>query len=343
MCSIPNQQKIEMKKFSKTKLNNSGFSHFETALCVIVITVVASVGIFVYNKNNNQSKADSADSVAVIDDTPGDVPTEDVPTDDEPAPELPSDIAPISEITADESTMEDTPSNISTSRTYGRRRTDCYASVVVLDPGHSPTKNSNSRDSFTGLYNMDYSNSPEMRNAWIAALKTKVLLTREGYRVALTKRSANEKINLTERAQRANRTYGRLLITLHSDPGGASILMYPDGNSKRIPKGSSRKDRNNGLVHPSIAPNSEYAAKKMAPIIQKGLGIRYQAKSYYEVYGKNRLGGNGKNYGNTPVQTILSSIPEVYSEVPQNVLPSDQFARTMAKAIRATIQPSTCR
>lgn len=46
-----------MKKLNK---NNSGFSHFEIVLLVVVIAVIATVGFFVYNKNNNKSKADSA-------------------------------------------------------------------------------------------------------------------------------------------------------------------------------------------------------------------------------------------------------------------------------------------
>lgn len=46
-----------MKKSNK---NNNGFSHFELILSIIVIAVIASVGFFVYNKNNNKSKADSA-------------------------------------------------------------------------------------------------------------------------------------------------------------------------------------------------------------------------------------------------------------------------------------------
>ena len=48
-----------MKKFSK---NNNGFSHFELVLLVVVVAIIASVGFFVYNKNNNKSKADSVTS-----------------------------------------------------------------------------------------------------------------------------------------------------------------------------------------------------------------------------------------------------------------------------------------
>ena len=209
---------------------------------------------------------------------------------------------------------------------------------VVLDPGHSPTINQNSRDEKTGLINFDYENTPEMQNAFTAATKIKEKLEKDGYSVGMTKNSADEKIDLSERAKRANDTKTQLLVTLHSNGDGSSMLMYPDSKSTRTPKGSPRKDGKNGLVYPEIASKSEAAAKKIAPIIAKDLGIDYKAKTYYEVYGTNGLGGNKGNTGNTPVQTILSSVPQVYSEVKQNVLPSNKFIDSMTKAIKETVQ-----
>jgi uncharacterized protein (UPF0333 family) len=50
-----------MKKFNK---NNKGFSHLEMILLLVVIAAIASVGLFVYSKNNNKSKADSIASTA---------------------------------------------------------------------------------------------------------------------------------------------------------------------------------------------------------------------------------------------------------------------------------------
>jgi N-acetylmuramoyl-L-alanine amidase len=331
-----------MSAIRKHKLNNKGFSHVELVLLIVVIAVIAGVGFFVYNKNNNKSKADSMDSAAIIDDTPGDVPAADTPDKDTPAAELSSDIAPVAEVMPEDSaTAEKTVKVSASSASY--KRTKCYSNVIVLDPGHSPTKNQNSRDTYTGLFNMDYANEPEIRDAWTAAIKIRKKLSSNGYRVALTKSSAYERINLSERAQRANSTHGKLLVTLHSDPGGASMLMYPDGSSIRTPKNSSRKDGKNSLVYPGIVRPSETAAKKMAPIIAKELGMNYKAKSFYSVYGRNGLGGNGKNNGNTPVQTILSSIPQVYNEVPQNRLASDRFASAMTLAIETAVPASTCR
>jgi Tfp pilus assembly protein PilE len=46
-----------MSAIRKHKLNNKGFSHVELVLLIVVIAVIAGVGFFVYNKNNNKSKA----------------------------------------------------------------------------------------------------------------------------------------------------------------------------------------------------------------------------------------------------------------------------------------------
>jgi uncharacterized protein (UPF0333 family) len=48
-----------MSLITKTKLNNKGFSHLEIGITIVVVAVIAVVGGFVYNKNNNKSKAAS--------------------------------------------------------------------------------------------------------------------------------------------------------------------------------------------------------------------------------------------------------------------------------------------
>lgn len=214
------------------------------------------------------------------------------------------------------------------------------SSVIALDPGHSPDTGS-SPDPVTGLDNRDYANEPEMTNAYTAATKIKSLLEADGYTVFMTKNSANDKLNLTERANRANGSGAQLLVTLHSNQGGDNMLMYPDGNSKR-PWSGARKDGSNTLLHPDIEQPSQAAASTMAPIINEGIASlhpreTYAAKSFYQFYGQTGLAGNGSSPGNTPVQTILSSIPEVYSEVDENILPTDAFAQAMAQAIKAAV------
>ncbi|MEI6755549.1 MAG: G1 family glutamic endopeptidase [bacterium] len=60
-----------MHKNSSKRLGSKGFSHFELGLLIVVIAVITGVGFFVYSKNNNKSKADSAmtENVAPTGDT----------------------------------------------------------------------------------------------------------------------------------------------------------------------------------------------------------------------------------------------------------------------------------
>ena len=50
-----------IRKNSSKRLGSKGFGHVELALLVVVIAVIAGVGFFVYSKNNNKSKADTAE------------------------------------------------------------------------------------------------------------------------------------------------------------------------------------------------------------------------------------------------------------------------------------------
>jgi len=45
------------------KLTQKGFSHFELALIIVIVTAISAVGFYVYNAKNNKSKADSMTSV----------------------------------------------------------------------------------------------------------------------------------------------------------------------------------------------------------------------------------------------------------------------------------------
>jgi N-acetylmuramoyl-L-alanine amidase len=215
--------------------------------------------------------------------------------------------------------------------------------TIVLDPGHSTFSDQSSQDSLTGLFDTDTTGGPnEMHDAWVAANKIKTLLEDKGYNVVLTKKSENESISLSQRAERANKTKGALLFTMHAD-SSVRWLAYPDKNSDREPGTGSRRDGTNGLVHPDIAKPSEDFAKTMAPIIAKGIsksGDTYDATSFADYYGAAGIPGNGLNKGNTPVQTILSSIPEVYSEVSPTDLPSDDFAKAATDAITTVVKPS---
>jgi N-acetylmuramoyl-L-alanine amidase len=212
--------------------------------------------------------------------------------------------------------------------------------TIILDPGHSPFNDESSRDPLTGLYDVETSGGPgEAHGAWVAADKIKKELDAKGYTVKITKNDENESISLGERAKRANNFNGALLFTIHAD-SNVRWLAYPDKNSTRVPNGSTRKDGTDGLVHPEIEGPSKAFAEKMAPIIASHIsssGDAYDATSFADYYGSAGIPGNGKNSGNTPVQTILSSVPEVYSEVSPTDLTSQGFVDGAVAAIEAAV------
>ncbi len=219
------------------------------------------------------------------------------------------------------------------------------SSVIAIDPGHANSVDPESRNPQTGLYDTDYpnSNTNEMANVWTAAGKIKTLLEAKGYTVFITKNSEDEALSLSQRAQRANDSHAALLFTMHTNRDGSNWLGYPDEQSVRIPgpnnDPSQRIDAKTGLVHPEIIASSKQFAQTLAPLLAQSLNISgYQARSFQNIYGADGLLGNGKNYGNTPVQTILSAVPEVYSEISnEDLAASDQFAQAVSTAIEQVV------
>jgi N-acetylmuramoyl-L-alanine amidase len=238
----------------------------------------------------------------------------------------------------DSTASGDTSNICSTSCSASNDGSNTAAKTIVLDPGHVPGSTpANERDPLTGLYVQDYDNpTQERHNAYQASLSIGKILTADGYNVVNSKSSEDDKFNLSQRAAKDNAPNPALIVVLHGNNDGVGIAMYPDSNSSRKPKDGPRKDGTNGLVHPGISgPSKQYAEAIASAVSSKISG--YAAKSFYGQYGSDGLLGNGLNPGNTPVQTILASAPEVYSEVDNSVLGTDSFASSMAAGIEKAI------
>lgn len=260
-------------------------------------------------------------------------------------------MAPMACLADDEQSCSDvgfgsagTTSSPSSTSPQAATNIDSKTMSVVLDPGHSPTIDKNSTDPTTGLYNFDYENNPETSDVYNAAIKIKAVLESKGVKVTMTKDSPTEKIDLTTRANRINASGAKLAVTIHSSPNHTGEwLGYPDALSLRTPAVNgaqgTRKDGQTGMTHPEIMGPSQSFATSMAPVISSAIGnSSYAARSYHDIYGANGLIGNGRNYGNTPVQVILQSIPSVYSEVDSSELNSQGFVTGMSNAILAALQ-----
>lgn len=95
---------------------------------------------------------------------------------------------------------------------------------VCIDPGHTSEVGSGAKGRKLS----------ELQLVWELAVAMKLRLTRQGYRVTLTKHSLGEKVTNRTRADRANRHNARLMVRLHADAGNSSGITtyYPDRQAK---------------------------------------------------------------------------------------------------------------
>ena len=219
------------------------------------------------------------------------------------------------------------------------------ANTIVIDPGHVPGHTSDTAtDPTTGLYVEDYDNPTNERiDAYNASVKIVNKLKTDGYNAINSKAGVDDSFDLGQRAAKDNAPSPALIVVLHGNNDSVRTLMYPDSGSERTPGdkiNGKRLDGTRGLTHPEIESPSQAYAQQMATIINSKINDGYTAKSYTQEYGpyeSNGLGGNGLNFGNTPVQAILSAHPEVYSEVDNSILGADSFANAMVDAIEQAI------
>lgn len=89
--------------------------------------------------------------------------------------------------------------------------------TIVIDPGHNSNYNS-------FKYAIDGINNEGDHN-WLIATKLKNILDSQGFKVLLTKNSANENPSLSERANFANKNKANFYISIHSNDSGGPGAM----------------------------------------------------------------------------------------------------------------------
>lgn len=131
----------------------------------------------------------------------------------------------------------------------------CLASLnpitICIDPGHVSEVGAGTRGRKT----------TELKVVWEVAVKLQDRLTAQGYRVVMTKKSLEERVTNTQRAQIANTSKASLFLRLHCDAVGGSgfAVYYPDRQGKA-------KD---GSVGPSASVLS--ASKPIAQSLHRSL------------------------------------------------------------------------
>jgi len=194
--------------------------------------------------------------------------------------------------------------------------------LVCLDPGHSANCPASEIDPVSGLDVADNGGAPGERKAmWELAVKLKAKLEASGYRVRLTKDSADAYSSLRTRADIGNTC--EIMVRLHFDSNLHAIL-YPGEGQYKSHGGTTV------FVDPQVARSSAVLAEALYPFL-KDVGIKQKT---------NDSGGTSNNTGPAYVVSVLSRVPVVLIEndpsmVKDNPDGQEQVADAILKGINA--------
>ena len=196
---------------------------------------------------------------------------------------------------------------------------------VCIDPGHSAGGPSSIIDPATGLDVADNRGEPGEINAnWELAQKVKARLERDGFKVRLTKKSVDSRVDLRKRADIGNTC--SLMVRLHCDVAMQAIFHPVAGRFKA--HGTRRVN-----VDPVVARKSNELALAMFPFLEK-VGIRSVSEE---------MGGNTDNRGTAYVVSVLSRVPVALIEndpgmVINNPSGQDRVADAVTRGIEVYFQ-----
>lgn len=194
--------------------------------------------------------------------------------------------------------------------------------TVCLDPGHSANSPASEMDPATGLNVADNSGADgELQAMWELALKTRARLEQMGFRVVLTRESADSYASLRRRADIGNTC--SIVVRLHYDPALQAILYPGEGQYKE--NGGNRV-----MVDPGVAAASGTLARALLPFMQVVGVSRID----------NDMGGTSSNSGPAFVGSVLSRVPVVLIEndpglVRGNPAGQDRVADAIAQGVNA--------
>ena len=187
------------------------------------------------------------------------------------------------------------------------------APLIVVDPGHSG-KSIRSTDATTGLSDIDYPNYPEIYEMFDISACVGKGLRADGYRVALTKRTALESVSLAARAKIANDAKAALAISVHDDhsqgPGFQATYsqrgIRHDGDYHAMFRGTGSK--RTVFSDETVAKASEQAATAIARERTKAQGRTVGVR-------ENTYTGRAPlEPGNLAIVQLLAKVPWVYNE-----------------------------
>jgi N-acetylmuramoyl-L-alanine amidase len=174
-------------------------------------------------------------------------------------------------------------------------------------------------DSATGLDTSDYENEPEMRDVFDVAVRVRTALQAAGYKVYLTKSSADDPANLGERAYLANDVHADLALSIHDQAGSNGGLAFSSSNNN-VYYQAVGDYRVNPAGHKVTFEDSAVAAvsKKYGEIFRNERQsvehhpVRLLSNTGYD------LGSRGLQAGDIWIVQLLSHVPWIYNEAGGN-------------------------
>ena len=207
---------------------------------------------------------------------------------------------------------------------------DASGKIVVIDPGHSKNP-TNETDPASGIKSSDYENQPEMQEVWDVSQKVRAELEKAGFKVIMTKSSADSSVGLIERANIANKAKADMAISIHNDHGqnfDSMKWVTPQEVGRYRETDGKRKT----FTNQEVAQKSQSMAKVFVEERKKAEG------GNVEIHGLDFPAGRGlPSTGNIAIVQLFSEVPWVYHEVGGKGFNADKYAAGLIEGTKKAL------
>lgn len=207
---------------------------------------------------------------------------------------------------------------------------DATGKIVVIDPGHSKNP-TNETDPASGIKSSDYENQPEMQEVWDVSQKVRAELEKAGFKVIMTKSSADSSVGLIERANIANKAKADMAISIHNDHGqnfDSMKWVTPQEVGRYRETDGKRKT----FTNQEVAQKSQSMAKVFVEERKKAEG------GNVELHGLDFPAGRGlPSTGNIAIVQLFSEVPWVYHEVGGKGFNADKYAAGLIEGTKKAL------
>ena len=219
--------------------------------------------------------------------------------------------------------------------------TNSGGKTVVIDPGHSGS-NHKVTDPETGLNDYDWPNTPEITQVYDVSQKVKTQLEKDGYKVIMTKKSADDTVSFRERANIANNANADLAVSVHYDDGQSwadmgDVYAQVVGGYRQNKAGMGRGTSKISFKDAAVAAKS----KQYADVFAK----ERKAAEKHNVSVKVNRGFTGRDdiaSGDLAMVQLFSKVPWVYNEVGAKPTPMssdhvDKYAQGIINGVEKSL------